>query len=121
MKTKLPTASEILDRLKLFYGYTTNAALARRLKLSDGSAINNWYRRNTLDIFLIAKHCPDINLDWMFWGRGTAHQEQTSVSKLRSNLTKLEKQGLPRDQIVTLVAEALESYLQKDDEKEQPE
>ena len=119
----LPKTSEILDRLKLFYGYTTDVQLARRLGFTEGSAIGNWRRRNSLDIFVIAKHCPEIDLDWMLWGRGSttpilSDSPSASPPNLENNLADLEKYGLPRNKIVTIVTEALENYLQTEKKKQ---
>jgi len=121
---EMPTVSEIIDRLKLFYGYKFDTQVARRLGLSDGSAIGNWRRRNSIDILLVAEHCPDVNYDWLLWGRGT----QTASSAERRTMTAedfayLQKTGIPRERIITLVNEALERYLlkQKKDESEEDE
>lgn len=112
---QVPTVSEIIDRLKLFYGYKFDTQVARRLGLSDGSAIGNWRRRNSIDILLIAEHCPEVNYDWLLWGRGT----QTSSNAERRSMTAedfayLQKTGIPRERIITLVNEALEQYLLKE-------
>ena len=111
-KPKLPKATEMLDRLKEFYGYKYDTDLARHLKLSEGSAIGNWRRRDTLDIFLIAKYCPEIDLDWLLWGRGDkAPAVPPDVDLI------LVKSGMPRQQPISLVREALESYLLSDEKK----
>ena len=106
-----PTVSDIIDRLKLFYGYKFDTQVARRLGLSDGSAIGNWRRRNSIDILLVAERCPEVNYDWLLWGRGT----QTIASEHRTitaeDFAYLQKTGIPKERIITLVNEALEQYL----------
>ena len=103
-------AGEILDRLKDFYEYKHDTDLARRLKLSEGSAIGNWRRRNSLDIFLIAQHCPEVDLDWLFWGRGD------KAPPADPDLI-LEKSGVPKEELISLVKEALENYLRVEAQK----
>ena len=109
-RNRLLNAGEILDRLKEFYGYKYDTELARRLKLSEGSAIGNWRRRNTLDIFLVAKYCPEIDLDWLFWGRGD------KIPPADPELI-LEKSIVPREDLILLVKEALENYLQVEEQE----
>lgn len=111
-KAKFPKATEMIDRLKEFYGYKYDTDLARHLGLSEGSAVGNWRRRDTLDIFLIARKCPEVDLDWLLWGRG----EKAPATITNVDLI-LEKSGLPREQLITLVKEALENYLLNDDKK----
>lgn len=116
----IPTVSDIIDRLKLFYGYKFDTQVARRLGLSDGSAIGNWRRRNSIDILLVAQCCPEVNYDWLLWGRGhqTLASEHRAVSA--EDFDYLQKTGIPKERIITLVNEALERYLlgSRDDEKE---
>lgn len=107
-----PKTTEMIERFKRFFGYRFDTDVARKLKLSDGSAIGNWRRRDSIDLLLIAEYCPEINLDWLVWGRGTRNpppeEDRTGVP---DNVLYLQEMGVPREQIITIVNEALEKYL----------
>lgn len=109
--TRPPTV-EMIDRFKRFFGFRFDTDMARKLELSDGSAIGNWRRRDSIDLLLIADYCPEINLDWLIWGRGTRTPPPTEDrSNLPDNVLYLQEMGVPSEQIITIVNEALEKYL----------
>lgn len=107
-----PPTNEMIDRFKRFYGFRFDTDMARKLELSDGSAIGNWRRRDSIDLLLIADYCPEINLDWLIWGRGTRTPPPTEDrTNLPDNVLYLQEMGVPSTQIITIVNEALEKYL----------
>lgn len=110
-----PQTSEMIERFKRFFGYRFDTELARKLGLSDGSAIGNWRRRDSIDLLLIADCCPEINIDWLIWGRGTrtAPPPPEKQREPRDSRDYLQATGIHREQIITIVHEALEEYLKK--------
>lgn len=107
-----PPTNEMIDRFKRFYGFRFDTDMARKLELSDGSAIGNWRRRDSIDLLLIADYCPEINLDWLIWGRGTRTPPPAEDrTNLPDNVLYLQEMGVPSTQIITIVNEALEKYL----------
>lgn len=108
MKTEdLSHSDEMIARFKKFYGLRFDTDMARKLGLSDGSAIGNWRRRNSIDLLLIAKLCPEINVDWLIWGRGTP----SPLSPEDIAVTETLPSGVSKQGILHLVNEALEHYL----------
>ena len=59
----------VLDRIKEFYSLKGNADLARFLGVAPNT-VTNWYNRKTFDIDAIFTKCVDINLTWLFLGKG---------------------------------------------------
>lgn len=98
-------AGDMIARFKEFYGFRFDTDMARKLGLSDGSAIGNWRRRDTIDLLLIADRCPEINLDWLIWGRGgrTPSMHEDGSGEL--------SEMIHRQDVILLVSEALENYL----------
>lgn len=110
MKTENPShVDEMITRFKEFYGLRFDTEMARKLGLSDGSAIGNWRRRDSIDLLLIAKLCPEINLDWLIWGRGTPMPSLSDGVGVNYDLPA----GVLKQDILHLVNEALERYLRK--------
>lgn len=114
-----PQTTEMIERFKRFYNLRFDTDMARKLELSDGSAIGNWRRRDSIDLLLIADYCPEINMDWLIWGRGTRTPPPTDEERAypRDNLSYLQSLGVPREQIIMIVHEALESYMKEKNEE----
>lgn len=110
-----PPTYEMIERFKRFFGFRFDTDMARKLELSDGSAIGNWRRRDSIDLLMIADYCPEINMDWLIWGRGTRNPSAPDEERTqpRDNLSYLQALGVPREQIIMIVHEALESYLKE--------
>lgn len=102
-----PHTGEMIARFKEFYGFRFDTQMARKLKLSDGSAIGNWRRRDTIDLLLIAELCPEIDLDWLIWGRGPSRPATSDEAGTDGGLVD----GVSKREILHLVNEALEHYL----------
>lgn len=102
-----PHTGEMIARFKEFYGFRFDTQMARKLKLSDGSAIGNWRRRDTIDLLLIAELCPEISLDWLIWGRGPSRPATSDQAGTDGSLVD----GVSKREILHLVNEALEHYL----------
>lgn len=60
--------TKILDEIKEYYKFKTDAEFARHLKIRPQS-LSNWKRRNSYNPFLVYKQCPDINPDWLLLGK----------------------------------------------------
>lgn len=111
-----PHTGEMIARFKEFYGFRFDTQMARKLKLSDGSAIGNWRRRDTIDLLLIAELCPEIDLDWLIWGRGTSRSPLGDEAGVEGGLVD----GLSKRDILHLVNEALEHYLHRPEQTIHP-
>ena len=61
--------SLILNRIKLYYGFKTDAQFAKFLGIKPNS-LSNWYSRNTMDYELVFSKCDDIDANWLFTGEG---------------------------------------------------
>ena len=62
--------SKILDEIKEYYKFKTDAEFARYLGIRPQS-LSNWKRRNSFNPFLVYRKCPEINPDWILLGEGT--------------------------------------------------
>lgn len=110
---------QMIARFKEFYGFRFDTDMARKLRLSDGSAIGNWRRRDTIDLLLIAEICPEINLDWLIWGRGVP-QHGFFSDGAPEQAVHGSTSSISRENILHLVNEALERYLRAEQEVLQP-
>ncbi|MCE2504353.1 MAG: hypothetical protein J4G05_09900 [Chlorobi bacterium] len=62
----------IVQRIKAFYGLAKNADVARHLGLNPrGGPIEKAINTNQINLRRVADHCPDVDLDWLVWGRGS--------------------------------------------------
>lgn len=52
----------MLDGLIAFYELKSDVALARLLGYTDGSAIGNMRRRNSIDLMRVVEKCPEVDL-----------------------------------------------------------
>lgn len=71
---------EILDTLKKYYGFTSNAEFARHLEVSP-QVLSNWYSRDTFDYEVLFNKNEGINADWLFTGEGEMfeHKQEPMV------------------------------------------
>lgn len=60
--------SKILDEIKEYYKFKTDAEFARFLNIRPQS-LSNWRSRNSFNPFLVYKQCPEINPDWILLGK----------------------------------------------------
>jgi phage repressor protein C with HTH and peptisase S24 domain len=58
----------VIKRLSELLDAKNDTDLARRLGLSSGTAISNWRSRSTLDLKKIMNACPNVDLNWLFYG-----------------------------------------------------
>lgn len=59
----------ILNKIKLHYGFKSDAEFARFLEIKPNS-LANWYSRNTMDYERVFSKCEDIDANWIFTGEG---------------------------------------------------
>lgn len=71
---KAQHAIEILERIKDFYGFKTDAELQTFLGLSQ-STFASRKKRGTMDVLSIISKCNDINPNWLLTGNGTKRRE----------------------------------------------
>lgn len=65
---------EILERIKQLMGFHTQVEIANFLEVTKGT-VSNWLIRNSIDFPLLIKKLPDVDLNWLFTGRGTPHHK----------------------------------------------
>lgn len=68
----------ILDRLRSAYSLPSDVAVAEFLGVSRSTPAG-WRHREYVDLALIARKCPDLNLDWLVRGDGKPLKEGLSV------------------------------------------
>lgn len=62
-------AKKVVERIKKAYDLRSDAAFADMMGLAS-STPNTWKTRDSLDHDLIMQKCADLNLEWVFRGRG---------------------------------------------------
>lgn len=61
----------IINRVKVAYSYTTDIQVAKRLGMSpNAGGISKAIRTNSINLQRVVERCPDLNQDWLIWGRG---------------------------------------------------
>lgn len=65
----------ILNRIKLYYGFKSDADFARFLGIKPNS-LSNWYKRNTIDYDLVFSKCEDLNIEWLLSGNDLELQKE---------------------------------------------
>lgn len=70
---KLQNADKILDRLKKAYNMNRDVELAHLFDVAP-TTVATWRTRNSLNESLIIEKCVDLNLNWVFYGRGPKFQ-----------------------------------------------
>lgn len=63
---------EILERIKQLKGFRTQVEVANFLEVTKGT-VSNWLIRNSIDFPLLMQKFPDVNLNWLFTGKGTPY------------------------------------------------
>ena len=91
--------SHILQSIKDYKGFKTNAGLAEFLGVSK-SALSNWIARGTLDESLIQSKIPEIRLDFLRTGEKPMTEQGDmiqfllrKIEILERKIEKLEKYG----------------------------
>lgn len=56
------SAERILEALADFYGFKSDTALAQHLGYTQGSALANLRKRDSIDLERVIQHCPDVDL-----------------------------------------------------------
>ena len=79
--------SLILNRIKLHYGFKTDAQFAKFLGIKPNS-LSNWYSRNTMDYELVFSKCDEIDANWLFTGDG----EMIKSYKKESSILSMSKE-----------------------------
>lgn len=87
--------SLMLNRIKEHYNFTSNAEFARFLDISP-QALSNWYSRNTFDYEILYTKCVDVDIDWLFTGKGEMlkKEKESNIYKLKTDYN-LENQAIP--------------------------
>lgn len=67
--------SEILNKIKEFYGIKKDAELAKMLDISP-QTLSNWKNRNTYDPLLVYTKCVGINAEWLLTGKGSMNRHE---------------------------------------------
>jgi|SRR5690606_1771338 len=75
----------ILNRIKLHYGFKSDAEFARFLGIKPNS-LSNWYTRNTIDYDLVFSKCEDINLEWLLSGNDSQSQNENVEKNISESI-----------------------------------
>src|SRR5690606_21865344 len=90
----------MLDKIKLQYGFLTDADFSKFLGISP-QALSNWKSRNSFDAELLYHKCPELNPSWLLCGKepmindkvlGLQVNETHSPYILRKKLNYLEQE-----------------------------
>jgi len=73
----------ILSKIKLHYGFKSDAEFARFLGIKPNS-LSNWYSRNTMDYELVFSKCDEIDANWLFTGEGEMIKSYKSADNVLS-------------------------------------
>lgn len=108
--------SLILNRIKLHYGFNSDAEFARFLEIKP-QTLSSWYSRNTFDIELLYAKCVDINPEYFFTGKDPFLKSTvTSNQLLKPNFENRVPQVVTvdshnQDNIVLVPVQARAGYL----------
>lgn len=80
----------ILQSIKDYKGFKTNASLAEYLGVSK-STLSNWVARNTLDENLILSKIPEIRIDFLRTGEKPMTEQNDIVATLERRIAVLER------------------------------
>src|SRR5690606_3462732 len=75
----------ILNRIKLHYGFKSDADFARFLGIKPNS-LSNWYKRNTIDYDLVFSKCEDLNIEWLLSGDDLEPQKEDVEKNISGNI-----------------------------------
>ena len=82
--------SHILQAIKDYKGFKTNAGLAEFLGVSR-SALSNWIARGKLDENLIIEKIPEIRLEFLRSGEYPMTEQKDIVATLERRIAALER------------------------------
>ena len=69
--------SALIQRIKEAYDLDSNADVARHLGLKErGNPIEQAIRTGKINIRRVVEHCPDVNQNWLLYGRGLMRAEE---------------------------------------------
>ena len=68
-----PNKNAIIQRLKEYYGLSTNAELADKLGVAQNT-ISGWIKRNSIDYDLVFSKCEEVDFNWLLSGTSTEHK-----------------------------------------------
>ncbi|WP_343642914.1 helix-turn-helix domain-containing protein [Chryseobacterium sp.] len=71
--------SLILNKIKLHYGFDSDAEFARFLEI-PATTLSSWYKRNTFDVNLIYAKCVDVSGDFIISGKEPMLRQQGSYA-----------------------------------------
>lgn len=101
--------SLILKEIKKHYNFASDAYFARFLDIKP-QTLSNWYARNTFDYEIIYTKCVDVDIDWIFTGKGEMLKKespmkdvetinipngQMSLYRLKTDYYNQDKQSIP--------------------------
>lgn len=72
--------SEVLDRIKDYYGLKRKVELAEFLGIPP-TTLSSWYSRNMLDLDIIYEKCKGIDFNWLLSGEKTTHNSDRKTPK----------------------------------------
>lgn len=91
----------MLDEIKAFYNFQTDADFAKHLGITP-QVLSNWRNRNSFDAELLYNKCPALNPSWLLCGEkpmvnphntsGGVVQEERSPYILRKKIDYLERE-----------------------------
>lgn len=74
-----PNKNAIIQRLKEYYGLSTNAELADKLGVAQNT-ISGWIKRNSIDYDLVFSKCEEVDFNWLLSGTSTEHKSTETSS-----------------------------------------
>lgn len=77
--------SNILSKIKDYYGFKKDIELANFLGISP-QALYNWKKRNSYDLQLIYSKCPEINPEWLLAGTGAILKRRYSENEFKNSI-----------------------------------
>jgi hypothetical protein len=83
--------SLILNKIKSYYQFKSNAEFARFLDIKP-QVLANWYARNTLDYDLIYTKCLGIDANFLLSGKGDIFLRETEY------LNTMQEESIPYNQ-----------------------
>ena len=89
-KLVLRNVSRILQSIKDYKGFKTNARLAEFLGVTN-SALSNWIAREYLDENLIQQKIPEITLDFLRTGEFPMTKQNDIIDTLLKRIEYLER------------------------------
>lgn len=77
-----PNKNAIIQRLKEYYGLSTNAELADKLGVAQNT-ISGWIKRNSIDYDLVFSKCEGVDFNWLVSGATTTHCPHQDKSEVK--------------------------------------